>query len=160
MRLSLAELKKKDGDSLEFDEPVATETLDLGLEERCTVLSVRITGTASLAGEVVVASGQVFCSVSFNCERCLEPASAKFSQKFFFSRPLEELDGQDPVLDGEIRDAVLISLPQKLLCSIDCRGICQSCGGNRNKTGCGCTQYVDIPGGLKRKPQAGNLKIR
>jgi uncharacterized protein len=59
---------------------------------------------------------------------------------------LEDGDGDetyrlvDDQLDLEplVRDAVLLELPQAPLCRADCRGLCATCGANRNLEPCAC----------------------
>jgi uncharacterized metal-binding protein YceD (DUF177 family) len=49
-----------------------------------------------------------------------------------------------PLVDEQIDLAALVSeqiylnLPLKPLCSLECRGLCPTCGVNRNLTRCGC----------------------
>ena len=38
---------------------------------------------------------------------------------------------------------VFLSLPSKLLCKEDCKGICPQCGKNLNEGPCGCKKEVD-----------------
>jgi uncharacterized protein len=41
---------------------------------------------------------------------------------------------------GHVRDAVILSLPMKILCRDDCKGLCAACGGNLNEGDCGCVR--------------------
>jgi len=45
----------------------------------------------------------------------------------------EELD-----ITTEVRDALMLELPLKMLCSEDCKGLCASCGANLNNETCRC----------------------
>ena len=38
---------------------------------------------------------------------------------------------------------VFLSLPSKLLCSEDCKGICPQCGKNLNEGPCDCKKEID-----------------
>jgi len=49
----------------------------------------------------------------------------------------EEID-----VRADIRDMLLLSLPLRLLCCEDCRGICQRCGANLNFENCCCEKSV------------------
>ncbi len=57
---------------------------------------------------------------------------------------LEELSiftfGNDRVLDlsEAVRQDILLNLPMQPLCKADCRGLCPTCGKNRNEGECGC----------------------
>lgn len=41
-------------------------------------------------------------------------------------------------LSGDLRDFLLLSLPGRLLCRDDCRGLCPQCGVDRNESACAC----------------------
>ena len=38
------------------------------------------------------------------------------------------------------RRSILFSLPMKVVCSEDCKGLCQHCGADLNEGDCGCSQ--------------------
>ena len=44
-------------------------------------------------------------------------------------------------LDTLLRDALVPAVPYRPLCDPDCKGLCASCGVNRNETTCDC---VDV----------------
>ncbi|MCK4236882.1 MAG: DUF177 domain-containing protein, partial [Candidatus Krumholzibacteria bacterium] len=37
-----------------------------------------------------------------------------------------------------VREAVILELPMKFLCSENCKGLCSRCGANLNEGDCGC----------------------
>jgi uncharacterized protein len=41
-------------------------------------------------------------------------------------------------LSDDVRQTVLLSVPLKLLCKADCRGLCPECGANMNADSCTC----------------------
>jgi len=105
----------------------------------------RFRGTLSTAGSV-------------ECARCLEPfrlpVRADFDLFYAGSAP-EPVPGEDPeaqeqaqafspLVDEQIDLAALASeqiylnLPLKPLCGPECRGLCPTCGANRNLTQCRC----------------------
>ena len=114
----------------------------------------------STLGGVTVA-GRVSAPWSGVCRRCLEEASATLIAE------VRELcrDPRDAALDpigtGEegdesyvvgadeldvepvVRDACILELPLAPLCSESCRGLCPTCGANRNRDECLCEQEVD-----------------
>lgn len=91
------------------------------------------------------------------CARCLSDAPLEISRDFrYFYKPLssagsseDESNGDDMVfienIEGEIDisdqvwESLILSLPEKVLCSPDCRGICPICGNDRNKSDCSCS---------------------
>jgi uncharacterized protein len=47
-------------------------------------------------------------------------------------------------LGEDVRQFLILAVPQKLLCRDDCKGLCPECGVNRNKVQCECTtQEID-----------------
>ena len=51
--------------------------------------------------------------------------------------------GQEKLdITTEVRDALLLSLPLKILCRDDCLGLCPDCGANLNDEECRCKQRV------------------
>ncbi len=85
------------------------------------------------------------------CHRCLEDAAIELTID------AEEYQADDPAsaddevceyyhpLEGELdtdlwaSNAVVLSLPTRILCRVDCRGLCSICGANLNETTCDCT---------------------
>ena len=41
-------------------------------------------------------------------------------------------------LDEDVRQSILLAIPQKLLCWEECKGLCPTCGVNRNTENCSC----------------------
>ncbi len=90
------------------------------------------------------------------CARCLSVAPLEIIRNFrYFYRPLavaasfEDVEDEDLVLvqsldeeidiSDQVWESLIISLPEKVLCSAECRGICPFCGRVRNKDDCGCS---------------------
>jgi len=42
-----------------------------------------------------------------------------------------------------IEEQVLISIPEKKLCSTSCKGLCQRCGVNLNRQSCLCNEEIE-----------------
>lgn len=110
---------------------------------------------AAVHGEVCNRAGivtlqyEVSFTLSAPCDRCLEPV--KEEKKMAFSHILvREVPQEDPedeyiVCEGDGLDLeelviadVILSMPAKLLCREDCKGLCPTCGINLNKESCGC----------------------
>jgi uncharacterized protein len=48
-------------------------------------------------------------------------------------------DGLELDLGETIREAVILEIPQVVLCRPDCRGLCPGCGSDLNEGACKCT---------------------
>ena len=75
------------------------------------------------------------------CMRCLEDAGHELA---IDAREVDQPGGGDdlrsPYLDGDeldvrawARDALVLALPVRILCTAECRGLCAICGANLNK---------------------------
>lgn len=150
-------------EGLEIDDPLTAEALhfeaegDVGLEPggrlRCRV--------DRGDDESVHVRGSYRSGVALECGRCLEGFTLSLDQEldlFYLPRPAEPAEGDqeeeveltdhdlvvayyaDDALDlGEmVREQILLALPLKRVCREDCRGLCSSCGVNRNSGECHC----------------------
>lgn len=85
------------------------------------------------------------------CDRCLEPVATEFNLDFSKNIDLaadenqaDELDEKNYIdgynldVDKLLYNEMLIGWPMKILCSDDCKGICNTCGQNLNKGTCNC----------------------
>lgn len=111
---------------------------------------------AHTLGEIRV-RGHLKVRMEADCDRCLEPAQFPIDSDFdLFYRPTVKRSAHEEVAidEGEteigfyeggglelndiLREYVLLSLPMQRICSEACKGICPSCGQNRNLVECGC----------------------
>ena len=54
------------------------------------------------------------------------------------------LDGHELSVDDTLCEELVLSFPQRLLCSEDCEGLCPKCGKPRREGDCGCpTKEID-----------------
>lgn len=111
-------------------------------------------------------SGTVFIKGSFSgwidicCSRCLENTKLPIGSDFAYTlipakiekredmelKP-EELEigfyqGDFIDLTSIICEQIILQIPIKALCSEDCKGLCQHCGINLNKSSCNCSSDV------------------
>lgn len=104
--------------------------------------------------------GRLESTVEIDCGRCLERYPVALGQEldlFYLPRAAGQDEAQEEEVEltdrdvvvgyydadqldlGEVvREQVLLALPLKPLCREDCRGLCPTCGQNRNLSPCGC----------------------
>lgn len=134
----------------------APEEIDLDLESR-------LERPALFRGEIFGDNGRAYiegmitASVETACTRCLEPVTRPLEIAFkavFADSSNESLDRESEIEIGDmdeslviggkidlgevVREQILLALPDQLLCSEDCKGLCPKCGGNRNLIDCDC----------------------
>ncbi len=87
------------------------------------------------------------------CDRCVTPFSRSLAPTYTMFYVWNEPDATrfDPSeiqviapghsvigLDDDVRQTIQLSLPLKILCREDCKGLCPNCGSNLNEGPCGC----------------------
>jgi uncharacterized protein len=121
---------------------------------------------AERAGAEIRIHGTLTTSVECPCSRCLEPARTQINKPFdlFFRERDEEMFDEDEEVElneeetrtafftgtklaiGDIlREQVLLALPMKVLCRVDCKGLCPTCGTNLNIGVCSCPKEQFSP---------------
>jgi len=91
-----------------------------------------------IAGGVLV-QGRLAARAHMVCARCLE----RFAQELEvpnFVHLHEDLSVESFDLTPLMREDILLLLPQRAVCSPDCRGLCPRCGVNLNLDRCSCSQ--------------------
>ncbi len=111
-------------------------------------------------GDVVFVNGRVRSRVPQVCSRCLEsydatvdatvdtrlvPAPGRGDERELGADDLEtDVYDHDQIdLNVLLETETTLGLPMKPLCREACRGLCPSCGANRNAAPCGCAPAAD-----------------
>lgn len=122
-----------------------------------------VSGRVSRSGHEVRLRGNINASAEVDCDRCLKTVAVPVETKFDVTyvptddykqsdaAELQEEDLSLSVFDGEtidldelVREQVLLALPARALCSEDCKGLCPTCGADRNTNPCECeTKEID-----------------
>lgn len=156
MYISLQDLEHR---TVHFDVDIPAGKIDFdGKIKQASDLHAK--GSAQLLngslGEIRM-QGDLRAEMEGICDRCLEPAKYSVENHFdLVYMPAEEAaaGGEDEVdeagvevgyyegsglaLNDVLREVILLALPMRLTCTDDCRGICPTCGQNRNQGDCGC----------------------
>lgn len=135
-----------------------TREYDFELEEPPLVA-----GRATRVGQDVRLRGEIKATVSAPCDRCLNDVTTPVEIPFdLFYAPGDPGAGQtgeyelrerdldfavyenDQIdLDELILEQLELSLPRRVLCREDCRGLCPQCGADLNVEQCDCKAQVD-----------------
>jgi len=104
---------------------------------------------AQVRGNALLVTGTLRTPATVLCGRCLKVLKLLLVvQDFVFHH---ELHGEDFVdLTENIREDILLQLPQRTLCSLGCKGLCPSCGQNLNMRRCSCEQPRKFSGRWSR----------
>ncbi len=165
MKLDLTEIAFHLGkrNSYEINEP-PLEDEESGL--RCVE---GITGKVSFAntGSVIVVRGRFQTAIEVDCTRCLSAfrmdVDLPIEEELPLASPVattdEESEDELPEEEKEplfldnvfnlseyLRQAIVVSVPIRTLCSEQCPGLCQRCGKNLNEGPCQCEpEEADSP---------------
>jgi uncharacterized protein len=154
VRITLAELELH---RVTASETYAPGSLDYhGAEFRQTA-PLQLKATAELLGAEIRIRGDLATRLEASCDRCLGAVEIPVSRDFdLFYRPLQSIAQEEEIEipademeigfysgDGiELADVaieqVILSVPMKVICGAECRGLCPVCGANRNLTRCEC----------------------
>lgn len=86
----------------------------------------------------VAVKGRIKAMVVMECARCLKSFDYEVVKTNFFAyvkiKHHENID-----LTGLIREDIIVSLPMRVLCDEQCKGLCSRCGENLNTSSCECS---------------------
>jgi len=116
---------------------------------------------AMRSGDTVTLSGHITTAINLSCSRCLTEFQFALDVTFSTTAIPDEADGRaadSPVemelaetemdlityrgatieLRDEVAQQIIMALPFNPVCKADCKGLCSTCGVNRNETTCTC----------------------
>jgi uncharacterized protein len=125
----------------------------------CTFLQpVEVSLSIAREYDHIRVKGNVETSMALKCSRCLTDFTASVHSRFtiYFTKTVgnmeedevelaeEDLvtatyDSDEIDLTNEIAEQVLLEVPYKPLCRVDCHGLCPVCGVDRNVEACNCS---------------------
>jgi uncharacterized protein len=153
------DLKDLAHEKISFDGAFEPGTIDFSADNLRQVEPMVWSASAERAGGEIRIVGSLNTTVELPCSRCLEPARPRIEKSFdlFFRERDEFLFDEDDEIEldekdtrtaffsgtrlaiGDIlREQVLLGLPMKVLCNVDCKGLCPTCGTNLNAGSCNC----------------------
>jgi uncharacterized protein len=115
----------------------------------------------------VTVLGDVSFSMVVPCSRCLEPVKLEISIPIrLLLSPSDKVNddedvdhetyaGEEVDLDDYLMEQIAMSLPVKVVCDTECKGLCPKCGINLNNATCDCEKEWADP----RFAALKNLKI-
>ncbi|WP_124067453.1 DUF177 domain-containing protein [Clostridium sp. E02] len=106
----------------------------------------------NLGDKKLEVEGEVKLALIIPCDRCLDPVRVDLEFEIIRTIDLNRTDngseedlleqpyviGYNLDVDQLVCDELILNLPMKVLCSEDCKGICNRCGTNLNHETCDC----------------------
>lgn len=90
---------------------------------------------ATLVNNDVLVTGSARMNFKCSCDNCLTEFELNVVNKDI-CHLYEKVDACEIDLTEDIREDILISLPHRLLCRKNCKGLCFNCGQNLKKCSC------------------------
>ena len=116
------------------------------------ITPIQIKGIVKNVAGVVTLEYSVSFEMQLSCDRCLKEFKRCFSEDFYHIL-VNRLESEDDLygdyivvedsllnMDELVVSDVVLMLPNKNLCSDDCKGLCSQCGKDLNQGDCGCTE--------------------
>jgi len=126
---------REDGETLRGSDPFSIMELD----EPDTRFEhdVEYDLLAQVQGNALLVTGTLSTPATLRCSRCLRVFDLPLKvEQFAFH---QELHGEDFVdLTANMREDIILELPQRALCAEGCKGLCPHCGKDLNKGPCRC----------------------
>lgn len=153
MQINLSELISKEGKILQMESVYEPEVFHTKLGDYPIVKKEPVKFQFTNLGEKrVLLEAVISMSLLFPCDRCLEDVQKDFhievkreiDMKMSDAERIKALDetnfisGSNLDVDAFVYSEILLNLPMKVLCSEDCKGICNRCGTNLNHGTCNC----------------------
>jgi len=92
-----------------------------------------------IQSNALLATGSLSTVATLNCGRCLKEFQQPIKvDQFVAHHPLQGEDSVD--LTPNIREDILLELPQRALCKPNCNGLCPTCGQDLNVNACNCAK--------------------
>lgn len=98
---------------------------------------------AFIVNQGLLVRGDVSSVLQCRCDRCLNSYDlpVRNESSHYWDGPLP----QTVELTENLREDILILMPQKCLCKPECLGLCPGCGQNRNLANCECREESAPP---------------
>ena len=151
MRLNLKDIIHAPGKSKSFDFQLDYEQLDIS-DESPAVEPIRVSGAVRNVADALVLEGEAVTTLSLVCDRCLKPFEREMEVTLdtLLATEVESEDSDIVLLDNDeidldelVREAFILDMDTKHLCSDNCKGLCSGCGVDLNHEECRCKPEVD-----------------
>ena len=154
MRITLEELKFR---RIVVSRTYTSEALDYHGTDFRQAAPLKVDAVAELVGSEICIRGRLATRLEACCDRCLGSVAIPVEEEFDLCyRPVSTIAREEEVelpedelevgfLSGDgieladvVTEQVILSVPMKLVCQTDCRGLCPVCGANLNVEKCDC----------------------
>lgn len=152
MKIEVASIRKAPGETRNYEFREEIPAFEVGGTQvsfdEPAIIHLNVTNT----GVSLSLKGEISGTLNLNCSRCLEPFRYNLATAFEeqYRHITETGDGENDELNYQvyeentidltdvIRENIIIAMPMKNICTPGCKGICPTCGVNKNLEECTC----------------------
>ncbi|MBR1863447.1 MAG: DUF177 domain-containing protein [Ruminococcus sp.] len=150
MILHLRELFDIEGEYKDIDYLISPEEIG-EYQSYVFTAPIKVHGRVQNRAGIVTLMFDTVTTLSLTCDRCLKEfertVGPSFSHTLVRGLESDEYDYDEYVVcERDVLDLnelaladLVLSLPTKILCKEDCKGLCPVCGHDLNEGGCGCS---------------------
>lgn len=149
MIINISELTNGETYTLSFNEQLDKEKISFQRDVIDFSEPVEVSGKIYLKEKILVLRGNIKTKIALHCARCLNEflcdINFKFDEEILVSQDGSNiLENEKVDLSNLILENILLNIPIKPLCKVQCKGLCSNCGQNLNNKNCNCQgEYID-----------------
>ena len=148
--LDITKIKDKLGSVLKIDVLFEMDPLQSQHGQLFSNSPLKLKGVLTNEDGIVFLTGLIEGEVNISCGRCLElfnmSIAAEINEVYYNeTMDSDQVDedwipfrGNELDVASEVVKAMISSLPMKVLCNQECKGLCPGCGINLNQDQCSC----------------------
>jgi uncharacterized protein len=152
VKINISDLKKEKGKLISID-----LKKEIFIDEEHPSVKAHLMGDLSNTGRIIFFKGKVKGNIYLMCSRCLESflfnflnlLEEEFYEDLSFNHFEENLDSDTNFYFGNVinlkevvRQNIILNIPIAPICNLNCKGICPSCGKNKNYNECSCNKEI------------------
>ncbi|MFO7612439.1 MAG: DUF177 domain-containing protein [Clostridia bacterium] len=151
MRINIAGITGKDGAYTEVSMDIPVEELGAGIAGIRLEENIHADLKAEYLEGMIMVKGRLSGRYSTECSRCLKNIKGNIDievNERFVKMSGEALDTDNYLYEGDhidmmvpLIDNIFLGFPGAMVCSKDCKGLCQECGVDLNITECSCVKH-------------------
>lgn len=155
MKVNVAQVRRNESGTALFELEEDFSSYNSELEGVSFATPVHVQLKVTNLGKSLLVLGKVQTEFKAQCGRCLEdfvyPLDLSYEDEWVYASTVNEIaDEEEPSetvlifekdeieINERIFEQIVLALPMRFICSLDCRGLCPVCGVNRNHTSCEC----------------------
>lgn len=157
MKLNIDSLYGKEIKSIDFDLSEDVSSIEFSGVEYNLISPIHLAGEVSKAGRNCLLEAEVEFAFKTSCGRCLADIEVPvkynidaylmkedYDESEFEDIDVFKIDSSYVDLMSIVNSTLSFNMPQRLLCSEYCKGICSGCGVDLNTENCKCEDSIDV----------------